>query len=278
MSQTNHTQDIIRIGQQTVRQTAKLARQVARRVTTEVARQAKIAQPVIQRASARARAEVRKRLRQAQPVVKKAMVEAAVKVRGFSKHASIAFGCMWHQLSRRAQRRIVVITGVMGIAALAVAWPSSLPNVLDASQNDRVAEIQGVTSAPQVADTTGETISNLLPSGVAQQVFSGEDLAEVQRQNDLDFQLDQARMELEAAAAEYDFAARQWNAELAACQSSAPTAGYTSNQMGRFAAMGIQMQSQPQRQPNQSLREAAWQAEQRYRLASDNYDRLMHSR
>lgn len=278
MSQTKHTQDIIRLGQQIARQTAELAGLVAGRVITEAVRQAKIAQPIVRLASIDALAEVRKRFRHAQPVLKKAVGDAAVKVRGFFKHACIAFGCMWHQLSRRAQQRIVVITGVMGIAALAVAWPSSVPNVVDASQNDGVAEIQGVTIEPQVADSTGETMSNSLTSGVAQQAFPGEDLAEVQLQNDLDFQLDQARMELEAAAAEYDFAAQQWNAELAACQSSAPTAGYTSNQMGRFAAMGIQMQSQPQRQPNQSLRETAWQAKQRYRLASDNYDRLMQSR
>lgn len=274
MNKANRTQEIIRLGQQT----ARLTRQVAQKVAAEATRHAKIAQPVIQRTSARAWAELQKRLRQTQPLLVRAMGDAAVNVRGFSRNACIAFGCMWHQLSPRAQRRILVITGVMGIASLVMAWPGLVPNGVNENQNQGVAKNQGVSIDPQVADSTWEHISKVLPLGFVEQNSSTEEPTEIQPENELRFQLEQARLDSQAAAAEYDFAVQQWNAELAACQSSATTAGYTSNQMGRFAAMGIQMQSQPLRQPNQALREAAFQAELRYRLASDNYDRLIQNR
>jgi hypothetical protein len=83
----------------------------------------------------------------------------------------------------------------------------------------------------------------------------------------------QAQQEFEQSAAEYDAAVQMWNAEVAACQ-AAPVARYTPNQMGRFAAMGVRMDLQQQRQPNQAILQAARQAEQRFLQARDNYQRL----
>ena len=75
---------------------------------------------------------------------------------------------------------------------------------------------------------------------------------------------------------DYDYAVGQWHAEVAACQQSGPPAGYTPQQMGRFAAMGVRLEMQ-QRQPNQALLYAAQQAEQLYLQARDNCQRLANA-
>jgi hypothetical protein len=128
------------------------------------------------------------------------------------------------------------------------------------SVHQRAADIPGTEyqpSDPEVVQTSSES---------AAQNFAQE---ETQQDPDLEQQKLQALAELDQAAAEYDYAVQIWNAEVAACQSG-PAPGYTANQMGRFAAMGITMSQQPQRQPDPALFHAASQAEQRY-VQARNY-------
>lgn len=119
--------------------------------------------------------------------------------------------------------------------------------------------------SPVTLEVLAETVSSELTDTLA---FDNTKLPVVTEQQangsaQLDAARRQALAELQVAASEYDFAVAMWNAEVAACDQPSH-AQYSSHQMGQFAAMGVPMQTHPQRQPNLALYNAAVQAEQRF--------------
>ena len=225
-------------GKTLVSQRAVVARHMVGRVTTEAARQVGIAKPIVQRAVS------------------------------MTQQLNCSF-------LLAGKLRLALVAGLIGAIALtgsacrsfSESGPNSIAGV-DGSKTPAdsegvpqpAADIPGTEdqpSEPEVVQTSSESSARNFT------------VDEMQQDSVLEQQRLQVQAELEQAAAEYDYAVQQWNAEVAACQSG-PAFGYTANQMGRFAAMGITVNPQPQRQPNQALFHAACQAEQRFVQARDN--------
>jgi hypothetical protein len=175
-------------------------------------------------------------------------------------------------INKYAKFGLIGTAGVAGLVICSVSWSGSANSAGPKGvihQDPAAIPVEEVSLLPEEQmDIRQETAATPLVLPVP--VPNG---AITRRETDLAQQKQQAQLQLEAAAADYDFAVQMWNAEVAACQ-AVPHARYTPNQMGRFAAMGVTAPVQQQRQPNQALLQAAQQAEQRYLQAQDHFQRM----
>lgn len=173
---------------------------------------------------------------------------------------------------------LIGIAGVAGLVVCAASWSwpvmnSADPAVVHVDRNSAPLIVEPVSPSGESSSVRDETV---LPTVTPQTSVANSVPAQTSRELEISQLRQQAQVQLDQSAADYDFAVRMWNAEVAACQ-AAPHARYTPNQMGRFAAMGVSAPMQQQRQPNQALFQAAQQAEQRYLQARDHYQRLTAS-
>lgn len=269
------------------KQAVTMARQVARTVSVEVTRQAKIARPIVEDVSRTAWTELQRQTAAAKPIVKEAARRGIAAAKDGSRQACNVLQaaalknapavCQWARNARWL--RTVGLAGAVLLAVVALfagvraVAPVGRDAVVDARESD-------VSPLPQpvVADATPTDDAVIQPVAAPVEVSPppepSQNTVRAQREAELAQLRQQAQIELQNAAAEYEYAVAQWNAEVAACQQGGLPPGYTPQQMGRFAAMGVRLQP---RQPNQALLYAAQQAEQRYLQARDNCQRLAHA-
>lgn len=298
MNLPENTRRCIKLGKALATQGLVVIRRVVGQVSIEAVRQAEIVKPIVREGIRNTHAEIRRQAIVAKPVINDATRRSLAFTLSKSQDANrliravtrgglrqaISLTQEFSQKYRLAGKtRLALVAGLIGMIALTgfafSRFSAREPNpiaVADASMthgaSERVlelaADIPGTEyrlSAPEVVQTSFESAAQNLSVG------------ETQRDSDLEQQRLQAQAELDQATAEYDYAMQIWNAEVAACQSG-PAAGYTANQMGRIAAMGITVSQQPQRQPDQTLFHAACRAEQRYVQARDYCQQFVQAR
>lgn len=267
----------VEIGKVAVRQGAAIAAEVAAKVSTEAMRQARIAKPIVQEAARRGTAMTAEMSRQIWSVLHAAARQVLVRV-------APALQLWMRNRSLWGKAGLACAAGLLGIFVFAGMQSEktvdrdeapSFVQVATPKSEDDVTNVQPVIEKPVAEDPVSEehvqqprrrvTLSGL--TGMQQPQRPASSLHE----KELAQRRQQAQLQLEQAAAEYDSAVQQWNAEVAACQQNSPPPGYTSHQMGQLRAMGYRPQP---RQPNQALLYAAQQAEQRFLQARNNWQRV----
>jgi hypothetical protein len=253
------------LGKAFARQAGVVVRETAKVISDQAEQRLRDAQPVVRETLQRAASGTRKhaqRLRSAAGDVAHRAVDTAsqkllsCKPRHLTAHASrLRSAC--HKVTPAAvsfTASSMLITAAIGLLVMGYSFWRS----------------EGHQPAGSVVGSRHGQNLPLVNGEIAQQSLRVEE-APTATQNPA---LAAAQVEFEQATAEYEFTAQQWNAEVAACQ-SAPTAQYSSRQMGVFAAMGVNAPMQPSRQPNQFLYQAACQAEQRYLQAKAGLEACM---
>lgn len=170
---------------------------------------------------------------------------------------------------------LVVVAGMRSGARIDRGETQPVVQVEAPQSDDHETVVLPVVQDPVVEETVAEEPKQPSRRGVSLTDLTGVKQpsrpAPSQRAVELAQRRQQIQLEWEQAAAEYESAVQQWNAEVAACQQNSPPPGYTSHQMGQLRAMGYRQQP---RQPNQALLYAAQQAEQRYLQARDRWQQV----
>jgi hypothetical protein len=272
----------VQAGKTLVRTGTAAAWQISKQVSAEARRGAEIARPILREASRLAWAEAQRQAAAAKPVLQEAARRAAAWV---VERARNAYGYLRPRLDRRCRHAVLLVgrfwqtharAGRISLAGASLIVLAVLAGIAGGWFADD-APVAAASARPVVPEA-GPTIFPPAPEPQEPQSIEAPPIEvpvplPAQRDDQLALVRQQALAELQQAAAEYDYALNLWNAEVAACQTG-PAPGYTPEQMGRLAAMGYRPHMQPQRQPNQALYHAAYQAEQRYLAARSRCQQL----
>lgn len=292
MSRQTEFDRYVELGKVACRHVATAADRLGRKSAALVVQGVRIAAPILRGAARRSVAELRRQAVAAKPVTYQA-VQATTRVaqhavrtmstvlRNGVAHAVHGFRNLIRQHLSAGK---IGLVGAAGVCAVLLMAGFAVNRI----SGERLAVDTPAMTQPPTADTDPMVTPAVEPSPEqTSEVFPPSStpparpdvLAQQQQQHqqqryfELEQRRQQARLELEQAAADYDYAVEQWNAEVAACQQSGPPAGYTPQQMGRLAAMGYRPQTQP-RQPNQAILYAARQAEQRFLQARNRWQQI----